>query len=106
MRAGDPDVTAEEITMRCGGGLVGKASHKEREGITREAISCWILEKVLDLTCKGAKSFQVRGTEIGFSRAHTDSWTRKGHDDKGLHLASSCRMYQRTERLVHRKRCN
>lgn len=52
------------------------------------------------------KSFPVRGTKIEFSRACTDSRARKGHGDKGLHLASVCRMYQRMERLVHRKHCN
>lgn len=32
------------------------------------------------------KSFQVRGAEVGFSWAGTDSWTRNGYDEKGLYL--------------------
>lgn len=71
---------------------------------THHAVSCWILEKVLDLTCKGESlSFQERDTEMGLNGACTDSYTRKGHDDKGLHLASGCRMYQKMKKLVHRK---
>lgn len=50
------------------------------------------------------KSFQVRGIKIGFSWACTDSW--QGRDMVTKVLASVCRMYQRMERLVHRKHCN
>lgn len=48
------------------------------------------LNNVFSFGLQRGKSFQVRGAEVGFSRACADSRTRKGHDEKGLHLAAAC----------------
>lgn len=77
---------AEEIKIHCGRGLGWY--HPRRNFMLDLGES-----RIFGL--QRGKSFQVWGTEVGFSKACTDPWTRKGHDEKDLHLASGCRMYQR-----------